>query len=190
MNSIHETLEEISENFKQLSKQCSAEINNASLNIIDSLKNGGKIMFCGNGGSAADSQHLSAELLGRYRLNREPLASIALSTDTSTITAIANDFSFEDIFSRQVDALGKEGDILYAISTSGKSRNIIQAIKTARTKGIYVVGVTGKDSTDMKNICDILIDVPSDRPDRIQEMHISVGQIICEIVENHFFGNS
>ncbi len=190
MNFIKKTLSEISQNFTQLSEECSTEINNASLNIIDSLNKGGKIMFCGNGGSAADSQHLSAELLGRYRINREPLASIALSTDTSTITAIANDFSFDEIFARQINALGKEGDILYAISTSGKSKNIINAINTAKIKGINVIGVTGKNEADMKKICDILINVPSDRPDRIQEMHIAVGQIICEIVERHFFGNS
>ncbi len=183
---IKETLNEISLNFNKLSDS-EAEINDAIQVIISSLKNGKKIMFCGNGGSAADSQHLAAELIGRYRINRPPLSALALSTDTSTITAVANDFSFNEIFSRQVKALSKEGDVLYAISTSGKSQNILMAIEEAKLNNVKVIGITGEEGGEFIDKCDVLIKVPSGRPDRIQEMHIAVGQIICEEVENYFF---
>ena len=132
MKFINQTLNEISDNFNKLAKKSVPQIEEASKLIIKSLKNGGKIMFCGNGGSAADAQHLSAELVGRYMKNRRPLASIALTTDTSIITAVSNDFSFDDIFSRQVESIGNDGDVLYAISTSGKSQNVINAIKAAK----------------------------------------------------------
>ena len=140
-------------------------------------------MFCGNGGSAADSQHLSAELVGRYMKNRKPLASIALSTDTSVITAISNDFSFDEIFSRQIESIGNKGDILYAISTSGLSKNIIAALKIAKSLKIKTIGVTGSDDSKFKDLCNVVISAPASRPDRIQEMHIAIGQIICEILE-------
>ena len=184
---ITQTLIEISNNFKTLSESCEDTIIDASDMMINSLKSGNKIMFCGNGGSAADSQHLAAELIGRYRLNRSPLSALALTTDTSSITAIGNDFSFEDIFSRQVEALGEKNDILYAISTSGNSKNIISSIEIAKKKQIKVIGVTGSNGGDMKDKCDLIIKVPSERPDRIQEMHIAIGQILCEIIELHFF---
>ncbi len=183
---IKETLLEISQNFNKLSNN-DREIHDSIQVIIKCLKNGGKIMFCGNGGSAADSQHLAAELIGRYRKNRAPLAALALSTDTSTITAIANDFSFDDIFSRQINALCKEGDVLYATSTSGKSKNILNAVREAKKNGCKVIGVTGEGGGDLVGKCDFLIKVPSSRPDRVQEMHIAVGQIICEYIENYFF---
>tara|TARA_B100001057_G_scaffold491117_1_gene580706 strand:- start:1663 stop:2229 length:567 start_codon:yes stop_codon:yes gene_type:complete len=185
MDSIELTLKEISENFINLSAECSGNINLASKVIINSLENGGKIMFCGNGGSASDSQHLSAELVGRYRKDRKPLASISLTTDTSAITAISNDLSFSDIYSRQVEAIGKEDDILYAISTSGKSENVLNALRMAKHKKIKTIGLTGKNESKIfDELCDILISVPATRADRIQEMHIAVGQIICEILED------
>ena len=152
--------------------------------MINCLQENNKIMFCGNGGSAADSQHLAAELVGRYRKNRKPLAALALTTDTSSITAIANDFSFEDIYARQVEALGKSNDILFAISTSGKSTNVINAIIIGKKLGVKVIGLTGGDGAEMNDICDVLVKVPSIRPDRIQEMHIAIGQILCEIIES------
>lgn len=184
---IKATIEEISNNFLQLAKHSTEEIKKAKDIMIASLENGNKIMFCGNGGSAADSQHLAAELIGRYRINRDPISAVSLTTDTSTITAIANDFSFDDIFSRQVMAIGKRGDVLYAISTSGNSKNIIKAIHQSRNQGIKVVGLTGGDGKLMENNCDVLIKVPADRPDRIQEMHIAVGQIICNEIEMKFY---
>tara|TARA_B100002019_G_C21237685_1_gene583689 strand:- start:640 stop:1194 length:555 start_codon:yes stop_codon:yes gene_type:complete len=180
---IKETLKEISKNFENLIT-CEKEINRASKIMIDALDSGGKIIYCGNGGSAADSQHLAAELVGRYRKNRQPLAAVALTTDTSIITAVGNDFSFEEIFSRQIQAIGDSKDVLYAISTSGKSKNIIKAITESKKQGIQVIGITGQKGHDMEGLCDLLICVPSNRPDRIQEMHIAVGQILCEIIEN------
>ena len=169
-----------------LAENCDTKIKEASELISDSIKDGGKIMFCGNGGSAADSQHLAAELIGRYKKNRKPIAGLALTTDTSTITAISNDFSFDDIFTRQIEALGRKGDILYAISTSGESKNIINAINVAQEMKIKTIGITGNKKSKMNDKCDVTINVPANSPDRIQEMHIAVGQIICEIVENEF----
>lgn len=186
---IKNTLIEIAENFKKLSELSSESISNSANIMIEALKNGKKIMFCGNGGSAADSQHLAAELVGRYRKDRDPIAAIALTTDTSSITAISNDYSYNEIFSRQVKGLGKEGDVLYAISTSGNSLNVIEGINAAKLMKIKVIGVTGNQIGLMNNMCDELISVPSNRPDRIQEMHIAVGQIICEKIENNFLRN-
>ena len=184
---IKKTLKEISENFLNLSENSVNEIENAAYTILEAIKSGNKVMFCGNGGSASDSQHLAAELVGRYRKNRKPLAAIALTTDTSAITAIGNDFSFDEIFSRQVEAIGSSGDVLYAISTSGKSNNIINSLMAAKKLDIKTVGITGLKGGDMTDFCDILIKTPAERPDRIQEMHIAVGQIICEIIANTLF---
>ena len=180
---ITKIIDEISKNFTELSHNCADDINAAAQSLIHSIQSGGKVMFCGNGGSAADSQHLAAELIGRYRKDRKALPGLALTTDTSNITAISNDYSYKEIFSRQIEGLGKENDILYAISTSGRSENIIAAIKTAKKLNIKTIGITGSDGGDMTNICDILIKVPALMPDRIQEMHIAIGQIICDIVE-------
>ncbi len=184
---IEKTILEISENFKKLSQNCVNEISKSAEIMINSINNGNKIMFCGNGGSAADSQHLAAELIGRYRKNRIPLPALALTTDTSLITAVANDFSYDEIFERQVEAIGVEGDVLYAISTSGNSENISRSIIAAKKKKITTIGLTGNNGGKMNEISDILIKVPADRPDRIQEMHIAVGQIICEIIEETLF---
>jgi|TARA_B110000858_G_scaffold63582_1_gene73697 D-sedoheptulose 7-phosphate isomerase len=184
MKSIKATLKEISDNFSNLAEKSIPQIEEASNLIIKSLKNNKKIMFCGNGGSAADAQHLSAELVGRYMKDRKPIASVALTTDTSVITAISNDFSFNDIFSRQVESIGNEGDVLYAISTSGKSKNIIAALNVAKNLKIKTIGITGIEDNGFNELCDISINVPASRPDRIQEMHIAIGQIICEILES------
>ena len=181
---ISKTLLEISQSFRNLSENYSVSIQQAADLMVETLKNKKKIFFCGNGGSAADSQHLAAELIGRYRKNRKPIPAIALTTDTSIITAVANDFSYEEIFSRQLEALSESDDVLYAISTSGKSKNVIAALKLAKQKNIKTIALTGEGGGDMKDNCDILIAVPSTRPDRIQEMHIAIGQIICEIIED------
>ena len=183
MKSIKKTLNEISSNFSILAEKFVPKIEEASKLLTNSLQSGGKIMFCGNGGSASDAQHLAAELVGRYRKNRKPIASVALTTDTSIITAVSNDFSFNHIFSRQVEAIGNEGDVLYAISTSGKSTNVINAIKTAKKLNIKTLGITGNDDSEFREICDMTISVPASRPDRMQEMHIAIGQILCEILE-------
>ena len=171
------------DSISKLDYSCSSSIIEAAELIISSLKKNNKLLICGNGGSAADSQHIAAELVGRYMRNRKPLASIALSTDTSVITAISNDLSFNEIFSRQIESIGNEGDILYAISTSSKSKNILAALKMAKSLNIKSIGVTGIDNSGFMDLCDVSIKVPATRPDRIQEMHIAIGQIICEILE-------
>ncbi len=151
--------------------------------IIRTIKNKKKIIFCGNGGSAADSQHLCAELVSKFLKNRKPFSSISLTTNTSTITSISNDFSFDKIFSKQIEAVGVKGDFLFAISTSGKSKNVKEAIKVAKKKGIKTFLLSGLKNKS-RNLSDIVLEVPASRVDRIQEMHILVGHIICEIVEN------
>jgi D-sedoheptulose 7-phosphate isomerase len=154
----------------------------------DALKRGNKIMFCGNGGSAADAQHLAAELMGRYLIDRAPLPALALTVDTSALTAIANDYSFDEIFARQVRGIGQAGDILFAISTSGNSKNVLRAIEAARDKSIRTIGLTGQSGGLMRQLCDICICVPSERTNHIQEMHIAVGHMICGAVERNLSG--
>ena len=156
--------------------------------IIEAYQRGNKTLIAGNGGSAADAQHIAAEFVSRFYLEREGIASIALTTDTSILTAIGNDYGFERVFARQIEALGVNGDIFIAISTSGNSKNIIEAIKRAKDKGISTIGLTGKSGGEMANICDICIKVPSSATPRIQESHIMIGHIICGIVEEELFG--
>tara|TARA_B100001250_G_scaffold360657_1_gene338264 strand:- start:9825 stop:10403 length:579 start_codon:yes stop_codon:yes gene_type:complete len=147
------------------------------------LDSNNKFMFCGNGGSAADSQHLAAEFTGRFLKKVQPLPAIALTTDTSALTAIGNDFSFEEVFSRQVSALGHKGDLLFAISTSGNSKNVIRAVNIAKESGIHTVGLIGYDGGELVEAADISIVVDSTFTARIQEMHILVGHIICEALD-------
>ncbi|OAN55049.1 D-sedoheptulose 7-phosphate isomerase [Magnetospirillum moscoviense] len=150
---------------------------------VKSLGAGGKILFFGNGGSAADAQHLAAEMVVRYRINRKALAAIALTTDTSTLTACANDYSFEGIFSRQVEALARPGDVLIGISTSGKSPNVVKALEVGKEMGCVAAGFAGGDGGVMKDLCDPLLVVPSKIVGRIQEMHILIGHALCDRVE-------
>lgn len=145
------------------------------------------ILFCGNGGSAADSQHLAAELVSRLNFDRPGLAAVALTTDTSIITAIGNDYGFENIFSRQIEAMGDTGDVLIAISTSGNSANIIKAIAAAKDKNITVIGMTGKANSKMIDICDAILRVPSLETQKIQECHIMLGHVICGMIEQRMF---
>lgn len=154
---------------------------------IGSLRNGGKVHFCGNGGSAADAQHLAAELSGRYYYDRDPLNAEALHVNTSYLTAVANDYGFNEVYARLLKADGKNGDILIALSTSGNSKNIIEAIKTAKENGILTIGLSGESGGLMKDMCDILIRVPSTDTPRIQEAHIMIGHIICERIESEMF---
>lgn len=148
----------------------------------------GNIFFAGNGGSAADSQHLAAELIGRFKINRKPIKAQALTTDTSILTSIGNDYSFKDIFKRQIEALGKKGDSLIVMSTSGNSTNIINLIQEAKRKEIITIGLTGEKTSKLSNLCDYIINVPSDNTARIQEAHILIGHIICGNIEDYLFG--
>jgi D-sedoheptulose 7-phosphate isomerase len=152
--------------------------------LAQALLNGNKLMLCGNGGSAADSQHLAAEFTGRFVKDRKPLAAVALSTDSSALTCIANDYSFDEVFSRQVLALGRPGDCLLAISTSGNSRNVIRAVESARSIGVRTIGLLGRDGGLLRGNCDLAIVVPSQTTARIQEAHIFIGHTLCAIVES------
>jgi len=158
--------------------------------MVTCLENGGKILVCGNGGSAADAQHFSAELLNRYEMERPPLPAIALTTDTSTITSIGNDYDFSQIFSKQVAALGNKGDVLFAISTSGNSKNIVKAIHEAHELDMQIIAMTGKDGGEMKssyNDNDIEIRVPSNHTGRIQENHILIIHCLCDLIDQKLF---
>jgi len=163
-----------------------SKIENLTNEILKSIKNGGKIIFCGNGGSFADSQHLAAEFVSRLRFDRAPLPSIALGTNSSNVTAIANDYGYEEVFSREIISLGKEIDIFIPISTSGNSLNILKAIESAKEKNIKVIGLSGKDGGKMKKMCDLII-IPSKSTEKIQESHIMIGHIVCSIVEHEYF---
>lgn len=154
---------------------------------ISAFKSGKKILFAGNGGSAADAQHLAAEFSGRFYYDRAPLYAEALHVNTSYLTAVANDYSFDEVYARLILAQGFEGDIFFAISTSGNSPNILKAIEAARLKKMIVVGMTGESGGKMKDNCDFLIQVPSSDTPRIQECHILIGHIICELVESALF---
>ncbi len=149
----------------------------------------GKILFCGNGGSAADSQHLAAEFVNRFMMERPPLPAIALTTDSSIITAIGNDYSFEQIFSKQVQALGQPGDILFGISTSGNSPNVIKALEAARVKGLKTIGLAGKDGGAMRELCDIILVVENAPTPLVQEVHIAVGHLLCQLCDYFLFEN-
>lgn len=157
--------------------------------ITAAFQRGNKVLFCGNGGSAADAQHLAAELSGRFYVDRRPLFAEALHTNTSYLTAVANDYSYDEIFSRLVSSHGSEGDILVAISTSGNSRNVVKAVQTANEKKLITVGMTGSQGGQMKALCRYLLAMPSDDTPRIQESHILIGHIVCELVEKNLFGS-
>ena len=155
--------------------------------FIKCFQKSGKVLFCGNGGSAADAQHISAELSGRYKLDRKPLFSEALHVNSSFMTAVANDYAYDEVYARMVEAAGRTGDILVAISTSGNSSNVIKAIQRAKGAGMTVVGMTGSTGGEMKDLCDVLLNVPSTNTPRIQEAHILMGHIIRELTEKGLF---
>jgi D-sedoheptulose 7-phosphate isomerase len=183
-NLFKESALDFHDNFMNILK-LDKQINKSIYLILNSLKKKKKIMFCGNGGSAAQSNHLSAELIGRYLKKRHSIPSISLASDQSNLTAIANDFDFSQIFSRQIEGIGKKGDVLFALSTSGKSSNIIKAIACAKKKNIKVIFLT---STILKKKIkvDCLIKVPSNRVDRIQELHLFIGHFICKNIEDNY----
>ena len=168
------------------SKASIKEINLAVNMIIKTIEKGKKILIFGNGGSAADAQHMAAEFVGRYLIERDSLPAIALTTDTSVLTGIGNDYGFEKVFARQCDALVNNGDLVIAISTSGKSPNIIEGIKTSKNKNAKIILLTGKNNNKLKHLTDITIRVPSNETPRIQESHRIIIHIICEFVEKHF----
>ncbi|EAW7389556.1 TPA: D-sedoheptulose 7-phosphate isomerase [Campylobacter jejuni] len=163
-------------------------IKNASLEVIKAYKNGNKTLLAGNGGSAADAQHIAGEFVSRFYFDRPGIASIAFTTDTSILTAIGNDYGYENLFARQVQAQGVKGDVFIGISTSGNSKNILKALEICKEKGILSIGLTGASGGAMNELCDYCIKVPSTCTPRIQEAHILIGHIICAIVEEELFG--
>ena len=174
----------------ELARSSAERIRQASQKAADCLRSDGKIMICGNGGSAADSQHIAAELVVRFQLNRRGLPAMALTTDTSILTAGLNDLGSEHIFRRQVEALGRKGDLLIAISTSGRSPNVIKAAEQAKAQGLDVIGLAGAAEGPMDRIADLVLHVPSDDKARIQESHIAIGHLICDLVEQALFENA
>jgi len=159
-------------------------------NSIEAFKNDKKMLFCGNGGSASDAQHIAAELSGRFYKDRPPLYAEALHVNSSYMTAVANDYGYEETYARMVEASGRKGDVLVGISTSGNSPNVVKAMQNAKEIGMVTVGFTGSKGGKMKEICDIMIQVPSDDTPRIQEVHILVGHIICQLIEEEMFPNA
>ncbi len=158
-----------------------------AVGIAQSLGSGGKILLAGNGGSAADAQHIAAEMLSRFKFDRNPLPAIALTTDTSVLTAIGNDYGFDHIFERQIRGLGRKGDVLVAISTSGRSPNVIAALKAAREIGLINVGFTGAGGAAMKPLCDVMLAVPAEETALVQQVHITAAHAICDLVERNLF---
>jgi len=167
------------------SKNLSEKLNQSTIKIISCLKNNGKVILFGNGGSAADAQHMAAELIGRFKIERESISAIALTTDTSVITSIGNDYDFNKIFSRQCESLVNENDVVIAISTSGNSDNVINGVLKAKEKGSFVIGLTGNSGGKLKSSADILLDVPSDDTARIQEGHRVIIHSLCELIEKN-----
>jgi len=178
LRTTEDTIKSISEPLEKAAKIC-----------IECLNNKGKIIFCGNGGSAADAQHLAAELVSRYKTERIGLGAIALTTDTSIITAIGNDYGFDRIFSRQIEALANPGDVLIGISTGGTSTNVVNALKTSLEINCRTIGFSGRDGGKFNDICEVNLTVPSEDTPRIQEMHILIGHTLCHIIEQAYTGN-
>ena len=185
---ITERLEESAQVKKVMAKSMVSEIERMANFIITAYKAGGKVVLFGNGGSAADAQHIACELVGRFMLKRQAFPAIALNTDTSTLTAVANDCGYETVFSRQVEALVSEKDVVIGISTSGDSPNVLEAIKLAKTKGAKTIGLTGGSGGKLATVADLVLAVPSDSTPRIQEAHITIGHIVCELVESELSG--
>jgi len=188
---IKESLNESANLKRQILESCEQDILRAVDLLVNAFKNGKKLLLVGNGGSAADCQHIATELMIRlsHHIKRPALPAIALTTDTSNLTAGGNDIGYENVFARNVEGLGNEGDVLWAISTSGNSPNIIKAIEMAKIKKMFVLGLTGLTGGKMNNLCDVLIKVPSENTQRIQEGHLTIEHIICELVELELYSN-
>jgi len=187
---IIDSLKESSEVKLKIYDNCKAEILLAVQSLVSSFKNGKKLLLCGNGGSAADCQHIATEFVIRlsHNLQRPALPALALTTDSSNLTAGGNDIGFENVFARSIEGLGNDGDVLFAISTSGNSKNIIKAVEKAKEKKIFTIGFLGGSGGKLKDIVDLPIIIPSSNTQRIQEGHITVAHIICELVEDSLFG--
>ena len=187
--SIYKIIKESSDNFNNISndKNITLEIEKIIDLIVNAFLNDNKLLLCGNGGSASDAQHIAAELSGRFLKERKPLYAEALNVNTSFLTAVANDYGFEKTYARMIEASGKRGDILLALSTSGNSPNVLLAIQKANKLGMKTIGLTGSDGGEMNGICNILIKIPSSNTARIQEAHILTGHIICQLVEEKMF---
>lgn len=179
-NSHQETMKKV------INSDMAEMVQKAAVMAVSTLKNGNKILLCGNGGSAADAQHIAAELTGRYKSERKGLPAIALSTDTSALTAISNDYGYDRVFDRQVEALANKGDMIIGISTSGNSHNVLNALKMANNLDCMTLGLSGRNGGAMNDVCDINLIVPSDDTPRIQEMHILFGHIICQAIDDAF----
>jgi D-sedoheptulose 7-phosphate isomerase len=197
MDSIDRYIEKTRETIKDSIRVKELILSNAALMkkigevsemMIGCYRNGGRVFFAGNGGSAADAQHLAAELVSKFFIEREGLPAEALNCNTSIISAIGNDYSFDRVFARQIEANGKKGDMFVGLSTSGNSRNIVETLESCKKRGIVTVGMTGEGGGKMAALCNILIAVPSKITPRIQEAHITIGHIVCEIVEHELFG--
>jgi D-sedoheptulose 7-phosphate isomerase len=186
---IREYLLETSRTAARTAEACAEEILGATAAIVEALRGGGKILLCGNGGSAGDAQHLATEFVSTLTVDRrrDAIPAIALTTDSSLITAVANDFGFDGVFARQVDALGREGDVLVGISTSGNSENVVQAFERARAAGIRTIALTGESGGRLRAIADVEINVPSSETSHVQEAHIAVGQLIAFLVEDELY---
>lgn len=184
-NDINAYINTVARNFDAL-QALAPQIEQATKLCIDSIAAKGTIFWCGNGGSAADAQHMASELVGRYKEERQPLPSIALTVDSSLLTSLGNDYGFEQIFSRQLQGLGREGDVLIAISTSGTSKNVIHAIEAARQMGIHTIGLTGQDGGRMRDMCTVWLGMPSTETNHVQEMHLAVEHYMCGAVEQAF----
>ncbi len=189
-NEIRKQLIESAKVKELTAEQSTDQITDAARLLIETLKTDHKVLFCGNGGSAADAQHFAAELVGRYKMKRKALPAIALTTDTSIITSVGNDFSVGEIFQKQVEGLGRPGDVLVGISTSGSSQNVLHAMDQAKTQGMKIIGLAGAKSCPMLDVADITIQIPSADTPRIQEGHGAVIHILCDLIEQALFGNS
>lgn len=180
---IHNTLEEHGRLLAQVRAELPPAIEQAAATMIDCLRRGGTLFWCGNGGSAADAQHLAAELVGRFERERRAIASIALTTDTSILTSLGNDYGFDSVFRRQVEGLVRAGDVLVGLSTSGNSGNVLRAVEQANAQGATTIGLLGKDGGRLGAACALAVVVPGDSTARIQEMHITIGHILCDLIE-------
>lgn len=184
---VENQLEELSSQLQELKKLSPKVVEIARL-CINSIKNGNKVIFCGNGGSAAQSQHLAAELVGRYKLERPAMNSISLTVDTSNLTAIGNDYGYDVVFSRQLEGVGKDGDVLIGLSTSGNSKNVVLAFEQAKKMNIKTVALVGAKGGKMSEISDVCVAVPATTSAHIQEMHITLGHLICDLIEKEIYG--